>query len=63
LTETVVLFAEKWNLSPFDVLQKDIDDFILIVNYFIEKGGDSSSNGEQPKATYQQKRKDDFWDM
>ena len=37
-SEIVILFAEKWNTTPFDVLSQDIDDFILVVNAMISKG-------------------------
>ena len=32
-----MLFADKWNVSPFEVLEKDIDDFIMIANCMIAK--------------------------
>ena len=33
-----MLFAEKWHVTPFEILQQDIDDFILIANQMIELG-------------------------
>ena len=30
-----MLFADKWGVSPLDILNKDIDDFIMLVNYVL----------------------------
>ena len=38
LTEIAIYFAGMWNESPFEILQKDIDDFILLVNHHIKMG-------------------------
>ena len=35
LIDIIMLFSERWNISPFDVLQKDVDDFIIISNYLM----------------------------
>lgn len=43
------MFAEKWNVSPFDIMQKDIDDFILLSNYIIELGGEAQED-KKPAA-------------
>lgn len=29
-------------MTPFDVLQKDIDEFILLCNYLVNLGGDTT---------------------
>lgn len=41
-----MLFAEKWNVTPFEILNQDIDDFILIANYMIDLGGSESTATE-----------------
>jgi hypothetical protein len=45
-----VLFAERWNSNPFEVLNQDIDDFILIANSLIRK-----NNKTEAKSTAQPK--------
>ena len=42
LIDIIMIFAERWNMTPFDVMEKDIDDFIIISNYLI-------SQNEEPK--------------
>lgn len=42
--EVVVLVAKEYGISPFDVLNSDIDDFARLVNYLVESG-----RGEQTK--------------
>lgn len=59
------MLAEKWNITPFDVLEKDIDDFILIVNNSLREGG---ANAETVSETTENKKVvsnkyDGFWDM
>jgi len=64
MTEIVMLFAEKWNISPFEVLEKDIDDFILIANGLIERNkteNHAANDAAQNKAVSREKY--DFWDM
>ena len=59
LTEIAVLFAERWNTTPFDVLNQDIDDFILIANTMIKKTHNTAKSTAKPK----QQQKDSFWDF
>lgn len=53
------------NLSPFTILDEDKDRVIMLINYFIEKGGKE----ETPKivaaksAAAKQSRYDGFWDF
>lgn len=54
--EIVVLFAEKWHTAPFGVLEKDIDDFILVANYMIGLGKESESKIESKTNTHKEKR-------
>lgn len=42
--EVVVLVAKEYGISPFDVLNSDIDDFARLVNFLVESG-----RGEQTK--------------
>lgn len=44
LVEIVVLFAEKWHCTPFEVLEQDIDDFIIVANYIISLGKTSNEH-------------------
>lgn len=54
LTEIAVIFAEKWHTSPFDVLEKDIDDFILIANILINK--QTATKSEKTKNPKKEER-------
>lgn len=36
--DTVHSVATLYRVSPFEILNSDIEDFILILNYLIEKG-------------------------
>ena len=40
--EIVVLVAKEYGISPFDVLNSDIDDFARLVNFLVESGRESS---------------------
>jgi hypothetical protein len=44
-------------MTPFDVLQKDIDEFILLCNYLVNLGGDKT-----PEATLDEREESAaFW--
>ena len=46
----MVLFAEKWHCTPFEVLDKDIDDFITVANYIISLGKTSNDHNTKTKT-------------
>lgn len=52
-----MLFAEKWHTAPFDVLEKDIDDFILVANYMIGLGKESKNENKSISKNKQQRIK------
>ena len=64
IIEVVINLAQKWNISPFEILNKDIDDFILIINSLILENSQSANNNytkvENNKAVT---KNDGFWDM
>lgn len=42
-----MFFAAEYKTSPFDILSKDIDDFIVVVNYLLkmgERGGNQNKD-------------------
>lgn len=40
--EIVVLVAKEYGISPFDVLNSDVDDFARLVNFLVEAGRETS---------------------
>lgn len=40
--EIVVLVAKEYGISPFEVLNSDIDDFARLVNFLVESGRETS---------------------
>lgn len=52
MMQTIMAVSERCNISPFDILNKDFDDFALMVNYFLESNGD-----EKQKNAVEQKPK------
>lgn len=50
--------ARDLKVSPFEIMEQDTDDVILIVNYYLAK------NEEKPQAEETPQKKDDgFWDF
>ena len=56
-------FAERWKISLFDVLEKDIDDFILIVNTLNWEKTNADGNYNKIENNKAVKKNDGFWDM
>lgn len=54
----VVMLSKEWNMTPFEMLQQDIDDFIMLVNYFINIGKTASND-----AVVTSCKNDGFWDF
>ena len=61
MTDIVVLFADKWNISPFEVMERDIDDFFLIANSIINKN--NSANKAVKHKQVKSSKNDGFWDF
>lgn len=54
--EIVVLVAKEYGISPFEVLNSDIDDFARLVNFLVESGRETSKgmkkkNDERVRVT------------
>lgn len=54
--EFTVEMSKIYNLSPFEIMEKDKDSVIMLINYFIEKG--NTETIEKPAA-----KNDGFWDF
>ena len=63
LSAVAIHLAERWNVSPFDVLEKDIDDFILIVNSLNWEKNATGKNDKIENNKAVSKKNDGFWDM
>lgn len=44
MMSVIMAISERCKLSPFDVLQKDFDDFAFIVNYYLANDNNKSKN-------------------
>ncbi len=40
--EIILIIAERWKMTPFQILNTDIDQFILLCNYLINLGGEAT---------------------
>ena len=62
LMDLTVNVANGLKISPFEVMAQDVDNTILLINYFIEKNDKPTADAAaepHPKA----KQKDSFWDF
>lgn len=57
MMECVHSVANLYRCSPFEVLRSDTEDFILTVNYLIERGAEQSQKKNKKVAH------DPFWDL
>ena len=62
LLQTTVTLAQAYQMDIFNILKQDVDDVILILNYFIDAGdqGAAASPAPAPKSTGKREL-DDFW--
>lgn len=56
--DVVHSMANLYRCSPFEVLRSDVEDFILTMNYLVEKGADDNGRSKT-KVT----GRDPFWDL
>lgn len=54
--------AKIYNTTPFDVLEREADHVIMVINYVVEKSEDSPKKANnKPKAS--SRKNDGFWDF
>lgn len=53
--------SQNLGINPFDVLDRDIDDVILVINFYLEMG--NKSENKNKVETKQPHSNDGFWDM
>lgn len=49
MMQVIMTLSDRCKISPFDILQKDFDDFALIVNYFLEERQETPVKKPMPK--------------
>jgi hypothetical protein len=56
---TTFTLAKHFNMTPFDLFEKDVDAVIMIINHFIAKG---EKQGDAPTAaTNEREESAAFW--
>lgn len=63
---TTITLAQNMNCSPFDIFAKEIDEVIMVINFYIELGEDNNSTNQTNKIANKKavkKNNDGFWDM
>lgn len=58
IVETAFALSQEWNMTPFEILQQDIDNFIMLANYLIRLGRSTEN-----EATKTSMKNDGFWDF
>jgi hypothetical protein len=55
ILEVVIILSEQWRVPPFETLKTDIDDFIMLLNYYMNL---DKQNDEKPvkKSAGKEKR-------
>lgn len=51
LMQTTMTLSANLNCSPFEIFDKDIDDVITVINFYIELGSTESANVNKPINT------------
>jgi hypothetical protein len=55
--EIILIIAERWKMTPFQILNTDIDQFILLCNCLTNLGGETP-----PEKTLNEREESaDFW--
>lgn len=55
---TTITIATNLNTNPFDVLNQDTDDVIMLINFYLMLGNEKETHEIQPS-----RKNDGFWDM
>lgn len=58
---TTVTLAGNYKITPFELMQQDTDEVIMLINYLVELGREPEQGHDvQPQRS---KSKDTFWDF
>lgn len=53
-----------YNTTPFDILDRDAENVIMVINYVLEKNADARPENSSGGGSNLAKRaKDNFWDF
>ena len=58
--QTTMTLSANLNCSPFEIFDRDVDEVITVINFYIELDETKDHKKENNKAV---KRYDDFWDI
>lgn len=61
---TTVTLAANLNCSPFDIFDKEIDEVIMVINFYMKLGTENNESGNNKNENIKAvKHNDGFWDM
>lgn len=55
LMKTTITISANLHASPFEVMKEDLEDVIMLINFYIMLGDEKAEAEEKPA--------DNFWDM
>lgn len=59
--QTTFLLAGNFNVTPFEIMQQDVDEVIMVVNYLADKGRASKADGNAHNAANEKEQDKNFW--
>ena len=60
LMKTTMTLSQQLNISPFEIFDRDCDEVIMLINFYIKLGENKESNKE---TIVKPSKNDGFWDF
>ena len=59
--ETTFILAEKFGVTPFEIMAQEIDEVILVINYFIDRNKEGGKYNNIDNTLNEKEKDKDFW--
>ena len=59
--KTTFILAGNFGVTPFEIMQQDLDEVILIVNYLTDSGRESKQNNFTHNTLTEKEQDANFW--
>lgn len=61
--QTTFILSSNFNVTPFEIMQQDVDEVIMVINYLAEIGSESRQGNSIYETTAKSEKEKDksFW--
>ena len=59
--ETTFILAQKFGVTPFEIMAQDLDEVILVINFILDSNSRNRNDNNFGSTTNEKEQAKDFW--